>query len=203
MNQETWVDIKEYEGYYQVSNLGRVRSLDRDDVWNGKVFHFRKGKIRIGYAEKCGYVGIPLCKDGVSKTKRIHALMAKHFIPNPDPEFYRYVNHIDKDGSNNSLNNLEWCTNRFNTIHGDINKDSTHELLFVSKVDRRKSPYRACIRVNGKKKRKSFNNPLDAHRWATQFLDPKELITYRYNFENPSTPIEINHWNTYIKIKKI
>lgn len=106
---EVWRDIKGFEGFYQVSNSGRLRSLDRESCGKRYV-----GKI---ISSKCrnGYVVDILCKDGKKKTCRRHRLVAEAFIPNPEekPE----INHLDGDKSNNCVDNLEWATHRENTNH--------------------------------------------------------------------------------------
>ena len=116
--EEIWKDIEGYEGIYQVSNLGRVRSLDRTIIggaYNSPMF--RKGTILKpqpkGYK---GYVGLKLRKDGKSENVYIHRLVAKAFIPNPDnlPE----VNHKDENKKNNRADNLEWVTRKENINYG-------------------------------------------------------------------------------------
>ena len=124
--EEIWKDIEGYEGIYQVSNLGRVRSLDRLvpaacalSKGNQVVNYLRKGKILTGHwagtkGNEYKYVG--LSKDDKPKYLRVHRLVAKAFVPNPDnlPE----VNHIDEDKSNNRADNLEWVTRIQNEHHG-------------------------------------------------------------------------------------
>jgi hypothetical protein len=200
---ESWKDIKGYEGYYQISDDLRIKSLPR------KVKHSTPNKYRTvsgqifnGSVDNGGYIKFDLSKDGVVKTLRLHQLIAMTYIPNPNPNFYTHVNHMDGDNSNNWLLNLEWCTNRFNIIHGRLCQDNEVDYLFVRKMKakkQRKNPYQATIRTSEGVKAKCFNNPLDAHRWAVQFLDPKDLLTYRFDPNNPSIPIEIDHWDTYIK----
>lgn len=108
---EIWKDIKGYEGYYQISNLGNVKSLR--DFKNKKIIC--REKILKNHINKNGYVYIGLCKDKNHKTHRVHRLVAQTFIDNPDnlPQ----VNHIDGDKSNNCVDNLEWCTRSQNQIH--------------------------------------------------------------------------------------
>lgn len=118
--EEEWRDIKGYEGLYQVSNLGRVRSLDRKFIKSNGRMHSRKGKVLAPNTNPKGYffVNISDINHKITPT-RIHRLVAEAFIPNPNnlPQ----VNHIDEDKSNNSITNLEWCTNRYNTMYGTRN----------------------------------------------------------------------------------
>ena len=98
---EIWKNIEGYEGKYQVSNLGRVKSM----IGQEKVLHPKK--------HRNGHLQIGLHKDKKRKTMYIHRLVAQAFIPNPDnlPQ----VNHIDENKENNHVDNLEWCTNQYNT----------------------------------------------------------------------------------------
>lgn len=112
---EIWKDIEEYEGLYQVSNHGRVRSLDRYD----NMGRFRKGKMLSIGDNGRGYKNVGLNKDGLLRTVYVHRLVAQAFIPN----YYDLpqVNHIDEDPSNNHVDNLEWCTNEYNSNYGNHN----------------------------------------------------------------------------------
>ena len=120
---EIWKDIKGYEGIYQVSNLGRVKALER--TWysgrNGctkrtKPEHIMKYRL----AKNTGYCLLKLVKNGVEKHVFVHRLVAETFIPNPNnlPE----VNHIDGNKENNCVDNLEWCTEKENISHAIKNK---------------------------------------------------------------------------------
>lgn len=102
---EEWRDIIGYEGYYQVSSLGRIKRLARHRT---KSHISKQGTVR-------GYMHICLCKNNIKETKRVHRLMAFAFIPNPDNK--PYVNHKDGIRNNNILSNLEWCTNGENQLH--------------------------------------------------------------------------------------
>ena len=110
--EEVWKNIKDYEGIYQVSNLGNVRSLDRVS----KNRHHLKGKILKQHRDKDGYLKLCLFKNGVGRHFFVHRLVTIAFIPNPDNK--PQVNHIDEDKDNNKANNLEWCTVLYNNNYG-------------------------------------------------------------------------------------
>ena len=110
--QEIWKDITGYEGLYQVSNFGRIRSLDRVST-SGRHL---KGKIMKPVANP--YMRIALCKDGNKISFIVHRLVAEAFIPNPNN--YTCINHKDEDKTNNNVDNLEWCTYKYNNIYSNI-----------------------------------------------------------------------------------
>lgn len=114
--REIWKDIEGYEGLYQVSNMGRVRSLDRKDARGNRI----KGTMLAGGSDGKGYHTIALCRDGDVKNNLTHRLVAKAFLDNPNnlPE----VNHKDEDKENNAVSNLEWCTSRYNIMYGTRTK---------------------------------------------------------------------------------
>lgn len=114
---EVWADIEGFEGYYQVSNLGNVRSLDRTIVQsNNKIRHF-KGRILKQKIDKDGYATVMLRKrtEGVRKSVTVHRLVAEAFIPNLDNK--PTINHRNGIKTDNSAQNLEWSTHRENTTH--------------------------------------------------------------------------------------
>lgn len=110
--KEIWKDIKEYEGYYQVSNLGRIKSLARKINTNTSNKN-RKTRNRILKPSGNRYKIIRLRIDGIWKDEYIHRLVAQHFIPNPENK--PQVNHKNEIISDNSVNNLEWCTAKYNS----------------------------------------------------------------------------------------
>lgn len=114
--KEIWKDIKGYEGLYQVSNLGRVKSLGRNQTIGDKTTYFKEEKILIGSKNHKGYWYVGLYKDGKGKRKAIHRLVAEHFIPNPENK--PCVNHKDEVKTNNCVDNLEWLTHKENTNYG-------------------------------------------------------------------------------------
>ena len=117
--KEIWKPINGYEGIYEVSNLGRVRSLGHF-VGNQYIERRFQNRIRIIKASnrKANYKGVMIYKDGKRKSFLVHRLVAEAFIPNPNnfPE----VNHKDEDKSNNCANNLEWCDRQYNNSYGTI-----------------------------------------------------------------------------------
>lgn len=116
-NIEIWKDVKGYEGLYQVSNLGRVKSLERD-VFNyrGTLMHHMEEKILVQRIGKRGYAYVNLYLNGKYKSIQTHRLVALAFIPNPENK--PQVNHIDEVKTNNAVENLEWCTSVYNNNYG-------------------------------------------------------------------------------------
>lgn len=111
-----WKDIKGYEGLYQVSTDGEVRSLDRYEKSKGNSTRLRKGQIKTLSVDKDGYKKIGLWKNSKVKYFRVHRLVAETFIDNPNN--LSEVNHIDEDKSNNCVDNLEWCDRKYNNNYG-------------------------------------------------------------------------------------
>lgn len=118
---ETWRDIPGYEGLYQVSSRGCVRSISRmiktRDRWgNDRLSHLQERIISPNRNCKHGYLSICLYKDGTQKRVHIHRLVAIAFIPNPYglPQ----INHKDEIRSNNNVENLEWCSAAYNNKYG-------------------------------------------------------------------------------------
>lgn len=116
---EKWRPVKDYEGLYEVSDLGRVRSVAHK-LWNGKGYFVTQTKI-IKPRKKCwGYMSVALSKNGKAKEFKVHRLVAEMFIPNPHK--FPQINHKDECKTNNKVSNLEWCTAKYNTNYGSRNK---------------------------------------------------------------------------------
>ena len=107
-----WKDVSGYEGYYQVSNTGLVRSLDRYITRSDGEVHFRKGREHPQKLNSDGYYIARLSRDGIRKQYFVHRLVATAFVKNQMS--YPEVNHIDFDPTNNHFDNLEWCTRKYN-----------------------------------------------------------------------------------------
>lgn len=114
-SKEIWKDIKDYEGLYQVSNLGRIKSLGRY-MKNHSKKQWIEEKILTPQLNQGGYMVVGLCKNGKRKVHRIHRIIAEAFIPNSENK--PYINHINGIKTDNTITNLEWCTNSENVQHG-------------------------------------------------------------------------------------
>ena len=109
--EEIWKDIEGYEGLYQISTLGRVRSLRKFDELNN-IFVMKPNASNR-------YYKISLSKNGKTKYFFVHRLVAQAFIPNPDN--LSLVNHKDCNKLNNCVSNLEWCDYKYNNNYANIN----------------------------------------------------------------------------------
>lgn len=111
--QEEWRAIKGWEDYYEVSNMGRVRSVGRVVKRGNDAYSVKSRIIKIGMKNT-----ICLCKDGKPEYHLIHRLVAEAFIPNP--ENLPIINHKDENPLNNRADNLEWCTYSYNNSYNDL-----------------------------------------------------------------------------------
>jgi hypothetical protein len=120
MEQEIWKPILGvkgdlYDGYYEVSNLGRIKMLPRL-LRHSKGMRVSKEKIVIG-SNSHGYKVVSFKKDGIKKMQNVHVLVARAFVDNPNPEKFRIVNHLNSDRADNRAENLEWCDHSRNAKH--------------------------------------------------------------------------------------
>lgn len=138
--KEIWKDIKEYEGIYQVSNQGRIKSLERI------VANNKKGKIYYRKVKECiltpsplsdGYLVVSLHKDLKMKNFKIHRLVALSFLENPNG--YLQVDHINTIKSDNRVENLRWCTSKQN--HNNGLTLINHKRATLDKIQRFKGKY--------------------------------------------------------------
>ena len=116
---EVWKDVDEFDGVYQISNFGRLKSVERT-VKHPKGECVIKGKFLSEVVNKKGYIEYQITYNSKHYGRKAHRLVANAFIPNP--QNLPQVNHIDGDKTNNKASNLEWCTNRHNVIHAYENQ---------------------------------------------------------------------------------
>ena len=126
--EEVWKDIEGYEGLYQVSNKGNVKSLKNNKTKKEKILKHSIVK---------GYLQVILCKDKTIKGFKIHRLVSQAFIENPNN--YPCVNHKDECSTNNSVENLEWCTQKYNINFGTRNERTSEKL--INRNDKSKQVY--------------------------------------------------------------
>lgn len=130
---EIWKDIKNYEGYYQVSNFGRIKSLQK---WNGHNY-IKCEKILNPYKQVAGnnyYRNVvKLIKNKNKKDFKVHRLVAEAFIENPNN--YKVVNHKDGNPLNNNVDNLEWCTQKYNSQHSLENELKINRIKTIDRED--------------------------------------------------------------------
>jgi len=160
MQKEIWKDIPEYEGYYQVSNLGRVKSLDRFiDKKNNRCFF--KGKILKININKNGYCFIVLYKNKKSKNLRIHQLVSMAFLNHKPCGMKLVVDHINDIKTDNRLENLQIVTTRYNAFKTQSNYSSKYKGVHW---DNERKKWSVSISINGKSNRIGrFKDEYDAH----------------------------------------
>lgn len=154
---EEFRDIQEYEGLYQVSNLGRVKSLK-----------YGKEKILKGGKDKQGYIYVILCKEGKKNNFRVHRLVCETFIPNPNN--YQCVNHKDEDKTNNNVNNLEWCNQNYNVNYG------TGIQRRVANTDWKKKVENTDYKEVGRKSAEKLLNRKDQSKPVLQYTKDNEFV---------------------------
>lgn len=123
MERLVWKAVPGYDGYYEVSNTGQVRSVEHYVNTLKGSRRLIKPSIKKQRDVGHGYKSVSFCVNGESKTKLVHRLVAQTFIPNPNnlPQ----VNHIDGDIGNNNVSNLEWVTDDENKLHSSIQNGGT------------------------------------------------------------------------------
>ena len=177
IKEEIWKDVKGYEGLYQVSNLGRVKSLNKKSRHSTGSFRNIKSRIlKKGVGNY--YYQVSLSKDGEAKTRTIHQLVAEAFLSHKPCGYNLVVNHIDFNKLNNNVDNLEIVTHRENTNQKHLKSSSKY--IGVSRL-KNTNNYQSCIIFKTKKKIHlgTFSNELEA-----SLIYQKALINLD-KFENP------------------
>ena len=127
--KEVWKDIPGYEGLYQCSTLGRIKSLARTVVRGNNTLPIKERILKPSPNER-GYLTFKICKENSKKTAKVHRIVAITFLQTSlqDP----IVNHIDSNILNNCVNNLEFITQRDNVAHGKLKTNKTSKYVGVS-----------------------------------------------------------------------
>lgn len=150
---EVWKDIEGYEGLYQVSNLGRVKSL-------------KKNIIRKQTLGKDGYLRVILKHNGKSKNFSVHRLVAKAFLKNVFN--YPEVNHKDENKTNNNVSNLEWCTRKYNQNYNGL------PMRIASKIDyKNRKPIdfsQPIFKINAKKRQEKFSKKVNQYNMNGELI---------------------------------
>lgn len=168
---EEWKDIVGFEGLYQISNFGNVKSLSRSyKNQHGSSSKTSVDKLLSPAVAKNGYQFVNLAKDNVRHPKNIHRLVADHFIDNPHN--YEEVNHCDCDKLNNSVTNLEWCPPQHNKTHAVDNnrKSKTSKFYGLSYNSKRKRYFVRCSIDGIRYDVGSRKNELDAAKLYDEFI---------------------------------
>lgn len=114
--QEVWKSINGFEGLYEVSDLGNVKSLERVNYYpDGRIHQKKKEKFLKLKPNNKGYIMVVLCKDGKTYPRVVHRLVAEAFIPNPEGK--PNIDHIDTNPTNNAVDNLRWVTQKENALN--------------------------------------------------------------------------------------
>ena len=133
--EQQWKPVVGYEGYYEVSNDGVIKSLSRTiTVIDGDRTYQKQihSKVLNQSNHSAGYKVVRLVKDGKDTLWYVHRLVAEAFIPNP--KNYKCVNHKDEDKKNNTVYNLEWCDHAYNNNYGTARERANMKLTGISKV---------------------------------------------------------------------
>ena len=168
--QEIWKDIRGYEGLYQVSNFGNVKSL----MFINNIVKIKRDKI-LYKSTRSGYYTVNLCKNGKRLSKQVHRLVAEAFIPNPNNK--KIVNHKDFDRKNNYVDNLEWLTQQENILYSRYNmskprlkyKKSSTGIKYITK---RGNSFR--VQFKNIKIDKNFKSLIDAIHFRNEVIKNNE-----------------------------
>jgi hypothetical protein len=170
---EIYKDILGFEGLYQISNYGNVKSCKRLVNYKNGGQRFVNERLLSGGRDRDGYLMAVLCKDSIRKTVKIHRLVAEAFIDKIVGK--NLVNHIDLDKSNNFVENLEWVSSLENNCHSRLSINSTSKYVGVY-FYKRDNVFRAIGRINGKKiNLGNFKNEEDAYNSRLKFLKDNNL----------------------------
>ena len=191
---EEWRAVPGYEGLYEVSNTGNIKSLI-------------KNKIIKYFINKKGYRLVSLSKNGIIKKFSVHRLVAQAFIPNPDnlPQ----VNHKDEDKTNNNVDNLEWCDAKYNTNYGHRTENAINTRVKNGYAD----PNFIGFGLNEKEYMKEYNriyyerNREKSNEYSKRYYQEHKKELYEKNKERnkewrENNREKYNEWQREYRLKK-
>lgn len=157
---EEWKEVIDYPDY-KISNKGRLLS--------------RKNGLMLSNLNETGYYTYSLCKNGKHKTMFLHRILAIHFINNPNPEKYKLIDHIDRNRTNNSLDNLRWADDKINANNSISVLTAKHKSIYLSHEKNKQSGkiyeyYTVQYKKNNKKLKKRFKTQNDAQVFYDNYL---------------------------------
>jgi len=166
---EIWKDVKGYEGLYQVSNLGRVKSLNRKIIYkNGSVYFYKEKIKKLTLNKRHGYLWVRLSKKSKATSKKVHKIVAESFLNHIPNGHKKVIDHIDNNKLNNSLKNLQIITQRENSSKDKKNKSSNFTGVYWNKKSKK---WHSQIKIKSKKKHLgNFDKEYDAHLAYQQAL---------------------------------
>ena len=177
MINEVFVDICQYEGQYQVSNLGNVKYLSKEVICgrHKNYYRFYEDFILKKFQNKRGYQYVTLTKNGIQKRFLIHRLVANCFLQND--KNLPYVNHINGIKSDNNKSNLEWVTARENDCHRQKTNTNKTSIYIGVNYDKKTRKFRSQISINKKKFHLGyFTNEEEAYKARTEFELKNNII---------------------------
>ena len=152
MNKEIWKPVVGFEGVYEVSNFGKVRGVERLVKHSSGSYYTKKSKeLKLVESTSKGkkYYAVKLSCNGVSKTHNVHKIVAMAFLNHSPCKWNAVIDHIDGDGQNNRVDNLQILTNRENISKGYSTKDKSSKYVGVYKL-KSSGKYRARIWIKGR-----------------------------------------------------
>lgn len=188
---EIWKEVKGYEGSYQVSNLGRVRSLDRLDSAGRRL----SGKVRKIGLSGCGYLIVSLCLDGKHKHPKVHQLVAGAFLNHTPCGHKLVVDHIDNDKLNNKLENLQIITSRENNSKDKIGCTSNYTGVYVTRSGMFASKIGIGIDVHYLGSYKSEEEASEAYKKSLEDYNNGCFEARKYSEYKPSSKYKYISWN--------
>ena len=187
---EEWKAIPGYEGYYEASTYGNIRSVDRilNCPW-GKIYP-AKGKYKKQSYGKDKYLFVCLSKENKHKSLPVHRLIAKTFIPNPNNK--PQIDHIDGDKTNNRVDNLRWCTAKENN-NNPITRKRKHEIIWSEDRNRKVSQGLMGHPVSEEARRKMSEYRKSTARKVRQFDLIGNLVNEWNNSHEAAESLGVRH----------